>query len=196
EIYEKKLAECREKGIDKDLNQIYFETVGGRKKGKVPGLGSGAHLYYARSSRRGGSSSSRYSPSIFSQLTTRLEESQRQLSQQSIELERQRTQIETERLEIERERLQMLKEREENRLQMIKEREEERLQMIKEREEEQLQAQREREEDSRRNAEHLAEMKRAMEYYAKMLSQCGGSFPFTQQQDPRDPSGGGAPCSS
>ncbi|XP_056685680.1 uncharacterized protein [Spinacia oleracea] len=163
EAYEKNVAECREKGINKDPNQIYFETVGGRKKGKVPGLGSGAALYYEPSTRRGGSSSSSYTPSMYSQLSARLEETQQQLSQKSIEFETTKAE--------------MIKAMDDERLQRQREREEER----KEREQERLERQRD-----------VAELKRTMESYERMFSQCSG-FPFSQSQDPRDPSGGGKP---
>lgn len=52
DTYDKNVVECQERGIQKNLNQIFYETVGGRKKEKVPGLRSGADLYFERSSRR------------------------------------------------------------------------------------------------------------------------------------------------
>lgn len=155
-----------------DPNQVFLETVGGRKKGKVAGLGMGADLYYERPARRGGSSSSSTcAPSILSQLSSRLEDSERARE----ELERERVGLERERLQVERERLQMQKEREEERLAV----------------------QREREDERRRHEEYLAEMKRTLESYGQMLSQCSGSFRSSQPHDPQDPSGGGgASCAT
>ncbi|KMT17405.1 hypothetical protein BVRB_2g038600 [Beta vulgaris subsp. vulgaris] len=103
ESYDKTFAQCEERGETKAPNQIFFETVGGRKKGWVPGLGTSADLYFERSSRGGGSSSSSCTPSMFSQLSARFEE---------------------ERAEMQRERERMQKEREEERIARQKEREE------------------------------------------------------------------------
>ncbi|KAL2942654.1 Argininosuccinate lyase [Bienertia sinuspersici] len=50
--YDKKMAEYKDKGIDKDPNEVYFEAVGGRKKGLIPGLGSAGDLYYEKPSSR------------------------------------------------------------------------------------------------------------------------------------------------
>ncbi|KAL2938178.1 Argininosuccinate lyase [Bienertia sinuspersici] len=50
--YDKKMAEYKDKGIDKDPNEVYFEAVGGRKKGLIPSLGSAGDLYYEKPSSR------------------------------------------------------------------------------------------------------------------------------------------------
>ncbi|XP_057248485.1 uncharacterized protein LOC130590331 [Beta vulgaris subsp. vulgaris] len=105
ESYDKTLAQCEERGETKAPNQIFFETVGGRKKGWVPGLGTSADLYFERSSRGGGSSSSSCTPSMYSQLSAKFEE------------ERAEMQRERERMQkvIEEERIARQKEREEDR---------------------------------------------------------------------------------
>ncbi|KMT07255.1 hypothetical protein BVRB_6g148880 [Beta vulgaris subsp. vulgaris] len=142
--YDKNVSECQKSGTRKDPNQIFFQTVGGRKKGSVFGLGTSAdELYFERSSRCGHSSSSTCTPSMISQLSTRLEES-----------ERKREVMERERLKAERARLQKEEERE----------------------------------------AEFAEMKRALERYVRMFSQCRGFFPFTQDPGDDSGSGGGNRC--
>ncbi|KMT13931.1 hypothetical protein BVRB_4g077690 isoform D [Beta vulgaris subsp. vulgaris] len=137
ESYDKTLAECQERGENKAPNQIFFETVGGRKEGWVHGLGTSADLYFERSSRGGDSSSSSCTPSMLSQLSAMFEE-------EILELRRERERIKNER------------------------------------EEERLARQMEREEERRVNEECLAQMRKTMESYNQMMSQCGGSFPFTR----------------
>lgn len=75
----------------------------------MPGLGTGADLYYERSSRGSGTSSTTWSPSVISQLSQRLEESERART----ELERERLKVEQERLALERERSETLHARDE-----------------------------------------------------------------------------------
>ncbi|XP_056689481.1 uncharacterized protein [Spinacia oleracea] len=171
ETYEKTVAECREKGFEKDPNQIFFETVGGRMNGKVHGLGSGSHLYYAPPLRGGGSSSS-YVPSLYSQF-------QQQFTQKTQALEATQAQIlrerEEERLERQREKVELQREKEE----LQRQRDAERLERQREKEE--------KEENDRAQAKVIAELKEAMENYGRMFSQCS-QF---QSQDHYDPPGGG-----
>ncbi|KAL2894170.1 Acetylornithine aminotransferase [Bienertia sinuspersici] len=101
--YDKKMAEYKDKGIDKDPNEVYFEAVGGRKKG-FPGLGSAGDLYYEKPSSRADKSSNTYTPSLLSQLSARLGQSQQQHESERAEWERQRAEWERERLEVEKER--------------------------------------------------------------------------------------------
>lgn len=129
------------------------DRVGGRKKGLIPGLGTGGDIFYKKPSSRADKSSSVYTPSLLSQLSTRMEQSQQLLVEQRVELERQRSEWEKERFEVEKVR----------------------------------------QEESRKFNEYLVEMRKAMQDYSQMFSQCGGSFPFSQPHDPRDPSGGGTP---
>lgn len=110
-------------------------------------------------------------------MSSRLEETQQQLTQKSIELETTKNQ--------------MLKAMEDDLLLRQREREEreaERLEHQREMERERQERERERQE----REEHAAQMKKAMESYERMFSQCTG-FPFSQSQDPRDPTGGGTP---
>ncbi|XP_021734055.1 uncharacterized protein LOC110700764 [Chenopodium quinoa] len=66
EAYQKKLDESStQEGSQPDPNQLYWEVVGGRKKGVVKGLGASASLFYTPSSEKGSQS---YNPSIASQL--------------------------------------------------------------------------------------------------------------------------------
>ncbi|XP_056691966.1 uncharacterized protein [Spinacia oleracea] len=172
ETYEKTVAECREKGIEKDPNQIFFETVGGRKKGKVHGLGSGSHLYYAPPSRGGGSSSS-YIPSLYSQFQQKFTQKTQALEATQAQILRER---EEERLERQREKEELQREKEE----LQRQRDAERLERQREKEE--------KEENDRAQAKVIAELKEAMENYGRMFSQCS-QF---QSQDHYDPPGGGA----
>ncbi|XP_021858448.2 uncharacterized protein [Spinacia oleracea] len=167
DTYEKNDVECYEKDIDK----CYYETVGGRKKRKNPCLGSDGDLYYKRSSRWGGSSSSPYiTPCILSQISTQLEECQLQMFQQSLEFKSLQLEFKSLQLELVKQRLQI------------------------EREERQMQ--REREEDRRWTVEYVAEMREAMTTHAlmfkqmfkQMFNQFSGSFPCNKQQAPLDSS--------
>lgn len=80
EKYTQSLSESQASGSETDPNQIFFDTVGGFRKGEVLGFGKeGASLYYERTSRRRHVGSS-YSPSVSAQLermSERLEESER-----------------------------------------------------------------------------------------------------------------------
>ena len=80
EKYTKKLLESQASGSETYPNQVFFDTVGGFRKGEVLGFGKeGASLYYERTSRRRHVGSS-YSPSVSAQLekmAERLEESER-----------------------------------------------------------------------------------------------------------------------
>ncbi|XP_057249351.1 uncharacterized protein LOC130590811 [Beta vulgaris subsp. vulgaris] len=74
ETYNKKLDDCSTQGSQPNPDLLYWETVGGRNRGKVQGLGQGDHLYYNSSSGRGGDGSSQlYEPSMFSQLEAQVE---------------------------------------------------------------------------------------------------------------------------
>ncbi|XP_056688098.1 uncharacterized protein [Spinacia oleracea] len=155
------------------LQDVKFRVAfGGRKKGKVHGLGSGSPLYYAPPLRGGGSSSS-YIPSLYSQF-------QQQFTQKTQELEATQAQI--------------LREREEERLERQREKEElqrEKEELQRERDAERLEHQREKqekEENDRAQAKVIAELKEAMENYGRMFNQCS-QF---QSQDRRGPPGGGA----
>ncbi|XP_057246858.1 uncharacterized protein LOC130589572 [Beta vulgaris subsp. vulgaris] len=74
ETYNKKLDDCSTQGSQPNPDLLYWETVGGRNRGKVQGLGQGDYLYYNSSSGRGEDGSSQpYEPSIFSQLEAQVE---------------------------------------------------------------------------------------------------------------------------
>ncbi|XP_057248358.1 uncharacterized protein LOC125494803 [Beta vulgaris subsp. vulgaris] len=74
ETYNKKLDDCSTQGSQPNPDLLYWETVGGRNRGKVQGLGQGDYLYYNSSSGRGGDGSSQpYEPSIISQLEAQVE---------------------------------------------------------------------------------------------------------------------------
>ncbi|XP_010666303.1 uncharacterized protein LOC104883469 [Beta vulgaris subsp. vulgaris] len=118
--YEKKVAEYKEKDINKDPNEVYLEVVGGRKKGLVPGLGCSGDLWFKKSiSRTNNSSTTAYTPSLLSQLSSQLkqsqiqlEQSQQQANERMVELERKQAeyekkceQLENERIAVERERI-------------------------------------------------------------------------------------------
>ena len=87
ETYNKKLDSCTTQGSQSNPDLLYWETVGGRNRGKVKGLGHGDHLYYKYSFGCRDGSSQPYEPSIFSQpkaqveakVATRMEESNRVL---------------------------------------------------------------------------------------------------------------------
>ncbi|KMT17373.1 hypothetical protein BVRB_2g038280 [Beta vulgaris subsp. vulgaris] len=102
--YNKKMDEYREKGVNKDPDEVYFETVGGRKKGLIPGLGTSGDLRYKKSSTRTSSSSSVYTPSLLSQLSTTVEQYQQQIANKQAEFQRQKNEWETQRLQTEKER--------------------------------------------------------------------------------------------
>ncbi|KAL2900074.1 50S ribosomal protein L9 [Bienertia sinuspersici] len=69
------------------------------KKGLIPGLGSAGDLYYEKPSSRADKSSNTYTPSLLSQLSARLEQSQQQHESERAEWERQKAEWERERLE-------------------------------------------------------------------------------------------------
>ncbi|KAL2900458.1 hypothetical protein RDABS01_033938 [Bienertia sinuspersici] len=100
------MAEYKDKGIDKDPSEVYFKAVGRQKKGLIPGLGSAGDLYYEKPSSRVDKSSNTYTPSLLSQLSACLEQSQQQHESERAEWERQRAEWERERLEVEKERYQ------------------------------------------------------------------------------------------
>uniref|UniRef100_A0A803MBD6 Uncharacterized protein n=1 Tax=Chenopodium quinoa TaxID=63459 RepID=A0A803MBD6_CHEQI len=71
EAYQKKLDESStQEGSQPDPNLLYWEVIGGRKKGVVKGLGASASLFYSPSSKKGLQS---YNPSIASQLEERVQ---------------------------------------------------------------------------------------------------------------------------
>lgn len=72
EEYNDKLEACKSKGIEVDPNDLYLEVVGGKKKGKVYGLGSASHMYCKHLSSH--STASPSTPSITSQLSSQVEE--------------------------------------------------------------------------------------------------------------------------
>ena len=79
EKYTEKLSESQASGSSPDPNQVFFDTVGGFKKGEVYGLGKdGSALYYEKRSRR--HTASAKSPLVSAQLaemSERLEASER-----------------------------------------------------------------------------------------------------------------------
>lgn len=81
-----------------EADALFLEVVGGwDKKGRVYGLGSGAHTLYDKPSRstvatNGGSTS--YTPSVVSQLQTQLQTTQTDLQKTQQELEEQRRLVE------------------------------------------------------------------------------------------------------
>ncbi|KAL2934966.1 50S ribosomal protein L9 [Bienertia sinuspersici] len=100
------MAEYKDKGINKDPNEVYFEAVEGRRKGLIPGLGSAGDLYYKKPSSRVDELSNTYTPSLLSQLSARLEQSQQKHESERAEWERQRAEWERELIEVEKERYQ------------------------------------------------------------------------------------------
>ncbi|XP_021716860.1 uncharacterized protein LOC110684726 [Chenopodium quinoa] len=75
EAFQKKSKEASTQGIQKTLNELYWETVGGRnKKGRVKGLGEGSELYYANRKGIGSKSSKHYTPSLLSQMKDQVEQ--------------------------------------------------------------------------------------------------------------------------
>lgn len=121
EDYNRKIAEYKAKGINKDPNEVYWEVVGGRKKGHVRGLGMSDTMFYERSTGRACNSSYSHMPSLRSsevedkrsaEENCRASQQQRELHDKQIaELERQRVELERQRAELERERLQLERER-------------------------------------------------------------------------------------
>ncbi|KAL2924767.1 Reticulocyte-binding protein 2-like protein a, partial [Bienertia sinuspersici] len=160
EGYERNVAECEQSGVQKDPNQVYLETVGGRKKGKVPGLGTSAGFYYGTSSKgKGTSSTSSSTPSIVSQLSQRLEESDR--AREAWEREY-AEKMEAQRLAMEKQQMEWMQAREEER---------------------------------RQEREYLEEMRRTMDTYGQMFSQCSGFTPRSDDHhDQPPPSGSTGPC--
>ncbi|XP_021740865.1 uncharacterized protein LOC110707166 [Chenopodium quinoa] len=74
EAYKKKVEEASTQRIQKSLNELYWETVGGRnKKGRVKGLGGSANLYYGSQMGRLSTSSLQYTPSLVSQMQDQME---------------------------------------------------------------------------------------------------------------------------
>ncbi|KAL2943082.1 Histone H2AX [Bienertia sinuspersici] len=100
--YDKEMSEYKDKGIDKEPNEVYFEAIGGQKKGLIPGLWSAGDLYYEKPSSRAGKSSNTYTPSLLSKVSARLEQSQQQHESERAEWERQRAEWERERLEMQK----------------------------------------------------------------------------------------------
>lgn len=97
------MAEYKEKGINKDPNEVYLEVVGGRKKGLIPGLGSSGDLWYQRKTTHANNSSTSYTPSLLSQLSSKVQQSQQELNERMVELERQQAECEKKSEELERE---------------------------------------------------------------------------------------------
>ncbi|XP_021737269.1 uncharacterized protein LOC110703797 [Chenopodium quinoa] len=117
EAYLKAVAECKEKGVQKDPNQMFLDVVGGKKRGTVPGLGISVDMYYSngKRSRLVRSSSNTYCPSV-AQLSSQIQREQEENERRCQELSTQhQQQLEAYKAQMERqleERLQ--KEREEN----------------------------------------------------------------------------------
>ncbi|XP_021744024.1 uncharacterized protein LOC110710077 [Chenopodium quinoa] len=69
EAYRKRVEEASTQRTQKSLNELYWETVGGRnKKGRVKGLGGSADLYYGSQMGRISTFSLQYTPSLVSQM--------------------------------------------------------------------------------------------------------------------------------
>ena len=79
EEFERLKAQTSQAGTEVDDNELFLQAVGGKnKKGTVYGLGTESEAYYPRSSRRSDPSSS-YTPSVVSQMETRLQKSEEEL---------------------------------------------------------------------------------------------------------------------
>jgi len=79
EEFERLKAQASQAGIEVDDDELFLKTVGGKnKKGTVYELGTESEAYYPRSGRRSGPSSS-YTPSVVSQMETRLKKSEEEL---------------------------------------------------------------------------------------------------------------------
>ncbi|XP_021721405.1 uncharacterized protein LOC110688967 [Chenopodium quinoa] len=116
DAYLKAVEECKEKGVKKDPNQIFLDTVGGKKRGTVPGLGISVDMYYGnKRSRLVRGSSNTYYPSV-AQLSSQIQREREENERRCQELSTQhQQQLEAFKAQMERlldERLQ--KEREEN----------------------------------------------------------------------------------
>ncbi|XP_021717636.1 uncharacterized protein LOC110685418 [Chenopodium quinoa] len=80
--YMEKLEEYKNKGIEINPDKVYLEVVGGKKKGKVYGLGSASQMYYKRDLPlsiyciifHSQSTTSSSTPSMISQLSSQVEE--------------------------------------------------------------------------------------------------------------------------
>lgn len=177
ENYNQKMAEYKQKGINKDPNEVFWEIVGGRKKGQVQGLGTGANMFYQKSTGRSCNSTGSGTPSLLYQLSTQVEEAKRmaeetsQASQQQRELhdkqitefERQRVEFERQRAELERERVELERER--------------------------IQTEREKVNEQKRFNEYLFEMQKSQKQMndfflliASKTLQCEHPHPSTSQQ--------------
>ncbi|KMT17686.1 hypothetical protein BVRB_2g036310 [Beta vulgaris subsp. vulgaris] len=175
--YEKKVAEYKEKGINKDPNEVYLEVVGGRKKGLVPGLGCSGDLWSKKStSRTNNSSTTAYTPSLLSQLSSQLQQSQQQLEQSQqqanermVELERKQAEYEKKCEQLEHERIAVERER--------------------------IKSHQENQEEMRKFMEYIEVMKRQLVESSKGSKLCKSKH-STHSLDNEDPSSGGAPCAT
>ncbi|KAL2934356.1 Guanylate kinase [Bienertia sinuspersici] len=70
--YNEKLAEYKEKGVEKGTNDVFLEVVGGQKKGKVYGLGSASSMFYQAPNLS--NSTPAQTPSLISQLHSQVQE--------------------------------------------------------------------------------------------------------------------------
>ncbi|XP_021728503.1 uncharacterized protein LOC110695602 [Chenopodium quinoa] len=71
--YMKKHEEYKNKGIEINPDKVYLEVVGGKKKGKVYGLGIASQMYYKSDSTSQLTASSS-TPSMISQLSSQVED--------------------------------------------------------------------------------------------------------------------------
>ncbi|KAJ8420732.1 hypothetical protein Cgig2_002985 [Carnegiea gigantea] len=79
-------AQASQAGTEVDDDELFLQAVGGKnKKGIVYGLGTESEAYYPRSGRRSSPSSS-YTPSVVSQMETRLKKSEAELQAMREEL--------------------------------------------------------------------------------------------------------------
>lgn len=102
EKYTQSLSESQASGSPSDPNDVFFDTVGGYRKGEVHGFGrDGAFLYYEKSLRRHDGSG--YSPSVSAQLTQMSEELVRARAE-LVERDRQRDEEHRRLAEIDRQR--------------------------------------------------------------------------------------------
>lgn len=106
--YGERLELYQKDGIPKVPNDVYLEVVGGCKNGRVYGLGSASDLFYGASSSSKAKGSSACTPSVLSQLSSKIEECQR-MAEESLKL------AETTQQKYEREKDEWMKERDEYR---------------------------------------------------------------------------------
>ena len=83
-------------------DSLFLEAVGGwSEKGTVYGLGNSAALFYKKPANHTTSKKSSYTPSIVSQLQTKLDSTKTELNSTKNELQQQRTSMEQQRQRME-----------------------------------------------------------------------------------------------